>query len=203
MNASTFLLLAFALSLSLKAEAACDQRTNPHSFSCHHDAFINRSPFPLVELDWRNVIQDEWFATTYATPAGNSGDGFVMDLNSTRPTLPGRGVFNDHGNGQFSPMGSMWINGTQIHFDNWHGARMHSEPGSFERLDAMTFQFDAVDQFRIVHRFQCRDFVRKNDHHLTCTWLILNNAGWKFIGYFGFVTRRVWDNFVSGGGLPR
>ncbi len=200
MKKITLISIVFAVLASTGvAYAACDQSTNPHSFECHHDAFINRSQFPLVDLDFQNVIQDEWFATTYAVPAGNSGDGFVMDKNPNRPSLPGRGVFNDHGNGRFSLLGSMWINGDQVHFDNWHGEPLHSEQGSFERLDPKTFQFDAVDSLRIVHRFQCRDFVRHDSHHLTCAWMILDNNSWRFIGYFGFVTRRVWDEFVRSG----
>ncbi len=186
----------FFHSTMASAQNVCDIRNDPHSFTCQKEAFIGRL-FPLENLDWQNVMQDEWFASTYAVVNGNAGHGFVMDINPIRPTLPGRGVLNDHGQGQFSVVGSMWMTGNTVTFDNWQGARISSLPGSVVLLDKKTLQFDMSDRFRVIHRFQCRDFLRNKNHHLNCTWHTLNqNRVWDLRGFFGFVTRRVWDDFV-------
>jgi hypothetical protein len=192
-----FALSTFFHSTMASAQNNCDARNNPHSFDCQIEAFIGRL-FKNEDLDWQNVMQDEWFASTYAVPNGNAGHGFVMDVNPMRPTLPARGVLNDHGQGQFSIVGSMWITGDTVTFDNWQGDRISSLPRSVVLLDKKTLQFDMADRAGTIHRFQCRDFLRHQNHHLNCSWHTLNQfRQWDLMGFFGFVTRQVWDDFVN------
>lgn len=190
-------LAIYFYSSSVLAQNVCDIRRDPHSFSCQREAFIGKL-FPIEDLDWQNFMQDEWFASTFAVVNGNAGNGFLMDINPRRPTLPGRGVLNDHGQGRFSVMGSMRIFGDVISFDNWQGARISSLPRSVVLLDKKTLQFDMVDSVGLIHRFQCRDFLRNGNHHLNCSWYTLSSSRvWDLKGFFGFVTRRVWDDFVN------
>lgn len=174
------------------SNAGCIQQQNPHTFECHDMTFIGQSEFPLVSL---NSIQGEWFAVTYAVRGSNQGAGFVMDKNQVRPTQPGRGVFN-LSSGDSSLMGSLFINGNRATFGNWQGAPMTSSPGTYVFLDHGTVQFNTVDHIGVQHSFQCRDFIRRGNHHLNCRWLILRQGQWDFIGYFGFLTRQAWDQFV-------
>lgn len=176
----------------------CQQQIDPHTFECHEATFNAQTEFQVVPMDIFGSLQNEWFAVTYAVRGGNSGAGFFMDKNPFRPSRPGKGVFNQFKNGSSSLMGSLFIQGQSAVFTNWQGAQMFSLPGSFKKMDLHTVSFDMNDQFGILHTFQCRDFIRNGAHHLTCRWLLFRpqTHQWEFIGYFGFLTRQVWDQFV-------
>lgn len=176
----------------------CNQQVDPHTFACHEATFNAQTEFKVVPMDVNGVLQDEWFAVTYAIQSGNAGAGFFMDKNPFRPSRPGRGVFNQFNNGTSSVLGSLFIQGQSATFANWQGEAMRSIPGSFKKIDMHTVSFDMNDQFGILHTFQCRDFIRNGAHHLTCRWLVLRSQTnqWEFIGYFGFLTRQMWDQFV-------
>lgn len=174
----------------------CNPQFDPHTFECHTLAFNGQSEFPLVEL---NTVQGEWFAVTYAIRGSNSGAGFFMDKNQFRPSQPGRGVFNLTTHGQVgSIVGNLFISGNRATFQNWQGSVMTSTPGTFVFLDSATIQFNAIDHLGIQHAFQCRDFIRRGNHHLTCRWLVLRQGQWDFVGYFGFLQAHVWEQFAAG-----
>jgi hypothetical protein len=203
MNRFFALVALFTVSIvaaNASAQSVCDLKRDPHSFACHHDAFEGKTQFPLKNLDWFGEMQGEWFATTYATPNGPVGAGFAMDINPNDPHQPGRGVLNLFSNGFTTILGSMFIQGDQIGFPNWQNAPMRSNFRSLRFHDAQTAEFTSVDRFGIQHLFVCRIFVRNDVDHLNCQWSILNRFGqWDFIGYFGFLTRADWDEFLRNG----
>jgi hypothetical protein len=187
-----------ALAFGSAAQATCNPRVNPHSFDCHHAAFEGMTEFPLKPIDLA-TLQNEWFATTYAVPGANFGQGFAMDVNPGNPKQPGRGVLNLFPNGFTTVLGSMFIQGDQVFFQNWQNAPMQSMPGSMSFPDEKTVRFTTVDRFGFGHLFVCRDFIRNDIDHLNCQWSIANRfGGWDLAGYMGFLTRSDWDDFVNG-----
>ncbi|MES2966031.1 MAG: hypothetical protein V4760_19270 [Bdellovibrionota bacterium] len=200
-----FVLFALAATIAMTSEANaqvwhCDQRTDPHSFGCQENVFNGASEFPLVEMDLQ-VARGEWFATTYATPRGNRGDGFVMDVDPANPRRPGRGVLNVPGR-MLPPtvMGVMSINGFNSTFENWQNARMDSVRSSVHAIDRTTIEFEAIDRWGISHLFQCRNFLRHQTEHLTCKWMLLEQSPrgprWSVKGYFGFLRLEAWNDFI-------
>lgn len=176
----------------------CFQHIDPHTFECHQAAFAGVTEFPVVPMDWNNAMQGEWFAVTYAVQGGNDGFNFMMDKNPMRPSRPGRGVFNRPPNKPMSLLGSLFIHGSRATFSNWQGQPMTTIPGTVVMIDPHTQEFKMNDHMGIQHLFQCRDFIRNGGHHLTCRWFILRQNGeWQFAGYFGFLSRQLWDQFVQ------
>lgn len=175
---------------------ACDTRSNPHSFACTRWNFDGNHVFPLFTLDWMGSMQGEWFTVTYVNPqTENEGAEFYMAKLPLRPSIP-LGVINAQTGDR---VGSMWIQGRTMVWNNWLGRTLQTDPNTFRMLDAHTVEMQAFEG-QYVHMFRCRDFNRNNNHHLLCDWYlwIPQNQQWVHKGYMGFLTRQVWDNFARG-----
>ncbi len=175
---------------------ACDVRANPHSYACTKWNFDGNHVFPLMPIQWETVMQGEWFSVTYVNPlTENNGPEFYMAKLPIRPSIP-LGVINAQNN---SRMGSMWISGPVMDWENWLGRRLVTIPQSFRYLDAFTVEMQAREG-QYVHLFRCRDFNRNGNHHLLCSWDMWfpETQTWQHKGYMGFLTRQVWDNFTRG-----
>jgi hypothetical protein len=181
---------------------ACDIKINPHSFACNEWNYKNNPVFPLFAMDW-DGLQGDWFSVTYAEKGReNNGGQFYMAKNIERPTQP-MGVKNQSDD---SLLGRVWISGTKVTFENWHGHKVSSDPQSFKVLDDYTVQFDlwtGAKGKQTLHSFDCRDFNRNNEHHLLCDWWVRTGTtddSWVFKGYFGFIRLEVWQGFLNQAG---
>lgn len=175
---------------------ACNMAQNPHSYACNHWNYAGNQIFPLFQLDWDFTLQGEWFSVTYVNPqTENSGPEFFMATNPHNPNQP-FGMYNRNSN---TPVGSMWIQGNSIVWNNWLGQTLATAPETFRWLDAYTVEMQAYEG-PYVHLFRCRDFNRNNNHHLLCSWdlWIPQQKAWQHKGYLGFLTIQVWNNFMSG-----
>lgn len=177
---------------------ACNLKQNPHSYVCNKWNFDGNQVFPLHRIDWRGVLQGDWYTVTYVNPySENEGREFYMAKNPHRPTQP-MGVFNRYGN---APVGAMWIRGKEMSFENWRGYNLRSARRSYRQVDAYTVQVIMVEK-KVEHLFTCRDFNRNNNHHLLCAWDIRTRGyggggRWEHHGFFGFLTVQVWQGFLS------
>lgn len=170
----------------------CVFKENPHSYACTRSAF-NGEVFPLRPLDWWGVLQGRWFTVTYVNPKGNSGKAFYMAKNRVSPTQPD-GVFNVNTD---TRVGSMWIQEGDMIFENWQGSRLATT--SIEQIDEFTFRL-IMEEGRILHSFNCRDFNRNDNHHLLCAWDVKKpGEEWSHHGYFGFLLWDVWQDFLNTG----
>jgi hypothetical protein len=174
---------------------ACDIKANPHSYACTHWNFAGNNAFPLMPLDWMGALQGEWFTVTYVNPQGNVGPELYMAVNPQRPTQPS-GVVNKGNN---TLVGSMWIEGKTMFFDNWMGHSFATDMQSFTFLDEYTVEMQAYEG-QYLHLFRCRDFNRNNNHHLLCSWdvWVPQQQTWTHKGYLGFLTAAVWNQFANG-----
>lgn len=169
----------------------CDPRRDPHSYACAKATFAG-DIFPLFDLRWRR-LQGEWITVTYANPSGNFGDEFFMATNPASPTQP-MGVYNVNTN---SPVGSMWIDGDRMVFNNWQGQTIQTV--SFSKVTDKTAVL-TMQEGNYVHQFTCRDFNRNDKHHLFCAWDVeVPGYGWIHHGYMGFLSRADWDGFLRNG----
>lgn len=174
---------------------ACDIQAEPHSYACTHWNFVGNHVFPLFQMDWYGALQGEWFSVTYVNPlTQNVGEEFYMSKNPQRPTQP-MGVVNTR-NGDM--LGSMWINGDSMVWNNWLGYTLATDPSTFRVLDAYTVEMQAFEG-QYVHLFRCRDFNRNDKHHFLCSWDLWmpENQQWHHKGYMGFLTRQDWDAFAT------
>ncbi len=159
-------------------------------------------------------MQGEWFAVTYVEDSGreNKGQEFYMQKNENSPNQP-MGVMNrDHG-----PMRSMWIQGDVVIFENWQGKQLTSDPESLRFVmsqdtaysSSFKVSFTMHEQVRIsgrkgmsnvIHYFECVNFNRHQNMHLQCKWDVDQEGyGLSHKGYFGFLTRQAWDQFLACG----
>lgn len=173
---------------------SCNTKENPHSYSCTKWNYDGNPVFPLNKMDWYGIMQGEWFAVTYVNSQGNTGPEFYMGQNPSHPQQP-MGIFNQKNNTQ---MGSMWINGDRMEFANWMGGAFVTDAKTFRMLDEYTVEMQVVEG-QYVHLFRCRDFNRNGNHHYICQWHVWfsQQQKWAEKGYMGFLTRSVWDNFIS------
>jgi hypothetical protein len=149
--------------------------------------------FDLFSIDWWGTLQGEWFTVTYVNQRGNDGRSFYMAKNPNSPTQP-LGVFNVSSN---TPVGSMWIDGDRMVFQNWQGIQLMNE--SIEVIDQHTVRLIFVEG-HYLHSLNCRDFNRNNNHHLLCAWDVKSrNNQWVHQGYIGFLFKHVWDDFLRSG----
>jgi hypothetical protein len=188
---------------------ACDTFKNPHSYGCTQWNFDGNGVFPWFKMNWWDVMQGQWFSVTYVRNGGgkiqcangktvrgeNNDCEFSMAKNPDRPTQP-FGIVNTK-NG--SLLGSMWINGAQVSWDNWMGKQVWTDPDSFRQIDDYTVQFSMYETkySKQYGLFVCRDFNRNSNHHLLCKWYMQfpNQKGWVEKGFMGFLTQEVWDGF--------
>ncbi len=190
-------------------DGACDFRSNPHSYACTQVTF-NNLLFPFFQIDWWGDegtwnMQGEWVVATYVESDGreNSGDSFYMEKNPNNKNQP-LGVQNRN----FGPMGSMWISGNSVIFQNWQGKELTSIPESLEIYeDHALFQMEEVitakkkngrpTRKNVTHYFDCVNFNRHNNMHLQCRWDVkVGKAQRTHMGYFGFLTKPAWDKFL-------
>lgn len=183
-------------------EGDCNFVTNPHSYACTKVTFLEQL-FPFFEIDWWGDLgtpwnmQGEWFAVTFVEDNGreNNGKQFQMAKNPNSPNQP-MGVVNKN-NGL---MGSMWIEGNTVRFENWQGKELSSDPESLQLFGDVIGQREIFDQYtgqvivedvvaakevhfsmyekvkvngrkiHVTHYFECINFNRHNNMHLQCKW---------------------------------
>lgn len=170
--------------------------SEPHSYACNQWNFVGNTVFPLMPLDGFNGSQGEWFAVTYVNSlTENIGEEFYMAKNPARPSQP-LGVVNTQTGVK---VGSMWIVGNSLVWENWLGYQFSTDPHSLVQLDAYTVEVSAYEG-EYVHKFTCRDFNRNNNHHLLCKWTLWmpEYNQWHNKGFLGFLTRQAWDAFATG-----